>query len=191
MKRILAMILAAMMMFTCVACGNSGGNETSNESIVTVASADELLNEVWAGFADDEKFAAMGGDASNMVDGEAGIFNIEDTESLNAMLHIPAELVEDIDEAASLIHAMNANTFTGAAYHLKDGVDAESFVTSLKEGILSTQWMCGFPEKLSIYTVGDYVVAAFGNGEIMDNFNSKLVEIYGDNAVASVDESIQ
>ena len=41
------------------------------------------------------------------------------------MLYIPAENVSMIDEAASLIHAMNANTFTGAAFHLTDAGNAD------------------------------------------------------------------
>jgi hypothetical protein len=96
-----------------------------------------------------------------------------------------------VDEAASLLHMMNANTFTGAAFHLTDAANAQALTDALKSNILSTQWMCGFPDKLLIATVnGEYVVSAFGNAEIMDNFKAKLTEVYGEAAVIVVDENI-
>ena len=96
-----------------------------------------------------------------------------------------------MDEAASLIHMMNANTFTGAAFHLENGDDVDVFVESLKENIMGTQWMCGFPDTLNIFVVnGEYVVSAFGNADIMENFKTKLNEVFGDSAVIVVEESL-
>ncbi|MBQ8597664.1 MAG: hypothetical protein IJ409_07750, partial [Lachnospiraceae bacterium] len=61
----------------------------------------------------------------------------------------------------------------------------------LKDNITTTQWMCGFPDKLAIYTVnGEYVVSAFGNAEVMDNFKTKLEEVYGAGAVLVVEEDL-
>ena len=39
--------------------------------------------------------------------------------------------------------------------------------------------MCGFPEKLVILSVGDYIVSVFGAGELIDTFISKLTTEYG------------
>lgn len=192
MKKILCIVLAMTMGFMA-ACGNANGNEDANadqENAVAIESADAALNQVWDTYAEDEKFVAIGGDASNMTDGKAGLCNLEDTESLNAMLHIPAELVEYVEEAASLMHAMNANIFTCAAYKLKTDADKDLFAATLEDAIINTQWMCGFPEKLVVYMVGDYVVAAFGNGEIMDTFVAKLTEVYGENAVLFAEKLI-
>jgi hypothetical protein len=51
--------------------------------------------------------------------------------------------------------------------------------------------MCGFPDTLIIYTVADeYVVAAFGNAEIIETFKTKLAAVYGENATLSVEESL-
>ena len=217
-KRFVLLLTAAMLVFTVVGCGskdseNTGDNvvtenetaegteseeavvegETAADAAVTVEVADsaDVLNKVWDTFAEDQKFAAMGGDFANPVDGAAGIFNIEDTENLTYMLYIPADNVAMIDEAASLLHAMNTNTFTGAAFHLTDAANAQALTEALKSNILSTQWMCGFPDKMVIATVnGEYVVSAFGNAEIMDNFKTKLTEVYGDAAVIVVEENI-
>lgn len=51
--------------------------------------------------------------------------------------------------------------------------------------------MCGFPDEMAIYTVnGEFVVSAFGNAEIMENFKTKLLEVYGESAVLVVEENI-
>lgn len=189
-KRWMCIVLAAAMVLGLMGCGNKKAKE---EGVVKtpVSSSDELLNKVWDTFGDDMKFPAMGGDFSNPVDNGAGIFNIEDVESLTYLLYIPAENVTMIDEAASLIHAMNTNTFTGAAFHLADSSNADALVQALKDNITTTQWMCGFPDKLVIATVnGEYVVSAFGNAEIMENFKTKLAEVYGEGAVIVVEEDL-
>ena len=74
---------------------------------------------------------------------------------------------------------LNANTFSAAAYHLADAANAETLVNSLKDSIKSTQWMCGFPDALIVAKVGsEYVVSAFGNAEIIENFKNKLSETF-------------
>lgn len=174
---------------------DAASQENTSEVItaekVEVADSADVLNKVWDTFEETQKFAAMGGDFNTPVDNAAGIFNIEDTENLTYMLYLPAENVEMIDEAASLMHAMNANTFTGAAFHVTDAANAQVLISALKENILNTQWMCGFPDKLMIFTVNDeYVVSAFGNAEIMENFKTGLMEVYGDAAVFVLEETI-
>lgn len=192
MKKIMAIVCAVVMALTCAACGGTGNNGPSAETEkAEIASCEDLLNQVWNTFAEDEKFAAMGGDMNNTVDGAAGDFDLSDTENLMYMLHIPEENIAQMDEAASLIHMMNANTFTGAAFHLENSDDVDVFVESLKENIMGTQWMCGFPDTLNIFVVnGEYVVSAFGNADIMENFKTKLNEVFGDSAVIVVEESL-
>lgn len=192
MKKIMAIVCAVVMALTCAACGGTGNNGSSAETEkAEIASCEDLLNQVWNTFAEDEKFAAMGGDMNNTVDGAAGNFDLADTENLIYMLHIPEENIAQMDEAASLIHMMNANTFTGAAFHLENSDDVDVFVESLKENIMGTQWMCGFPDTLNIFVVnGEYVVSAFGNADIMENFKTKLNEVFGDSAVIVVEESL-
>ena len=198
-KKMMVLLMAMTLVLAVTGCGKKAEQNAENsgvaggEAAVTVEVADsaDVLNKVWDTFGEDQKFAAMGGDFANPVDGKAGLFNMADTESLTYMLYIPADNVAMVDEAASLLHMMNANTFTGAAFHLTDAANAQALTDALKSNILSTQWMCGFPDKLLIATVnGEYVVSAFGNAEIMDNFKAKLTEVYGEAAVIVVDENI-
>ncbi|MBR4027520.1 MAG: hypothetical protein IKJ01_08230 [Lachnospiraceae bacterium] len=197
MKKLAVLLLVGVMTFSCVACGGTngttnGGNDTqqteNQESKVEIADATELLTKVWATYGEDEKFMAMGGDYNNIVDGAPGKCDVADAETLRSMLCFPTASVENIDDAASLIHGMMANNFTAGAYHVKDAGNVEAIVTALKDEMVANQWMCGIPEKLCIATVGDdYVVAVFGAGDIIETFKTKLTDVYGD-AVAVVAE---
>ena len=168
-------------------------SETPTEGPVEIAiSSIAILNDVWATYAEDEKPFIMGGDAANPVDGAPGNYALSDLDGINAMFHIEAENIGLVDEAASMVHAMNANTFTASAFHVTDETNVDAFVTGAKESIKSTQWMCGVPEKLVMITVdGDYVVSAFGTADVIDNFSSKVVNVYGEAAIIVVDEPIE
>ena len=37
---------------------------------------------------------------------------------------------------------------------------------------------------------GEYIVSVFGNAEIIDNFKTKLMEVYGESAVVVAEENI-
>ena len=182
------------------ACGKKQETEVTPEpqateeavATVEIASADEALNKVFDTYEEAEKFPIMGGDFENVVDGKAGLYNLADTEGLMSTLHVSEDLIAQIDVAGSAVHSMNANTFTGAAFHLVEGTDAAAFAAALKDSVLATQWMCGFPEKLTIYTVNsDYVLYAVGSADIVDNFNSKLQAVYGEAAVVVSDGAVE
>jgi hypothetical protein len=193
MKKMISLVLVAVMALSMVACGNNAAPETTaapTEAQVPETSALEILETVWAQFGEDEKFFVMGGDFDAPVDGKAGKVNIKNVENTTATLHITEEDLGKVTEAASITHMMNANTFTCAAFQVKSE-DAEAFISSLKDSIKATQWMCGFPETLIIYTVdGEYVVAAFGNGEAIDNFEAGLNDAFGASAVLNVEEAL-
>lgn len=179
MKKFISIMMAAVMMLSLAACGgkeeNKGGDAASMKDVTALA----VLETVWGTYADDEKFPAAGGDMANSVMDAAGAFDTADTEALDATLGVPAELAADIKEAASLMHMMNANTFTCGSYVLAEGTDMENFTTVLKDNIMSRQWMCGFPDTLIVVTLSDnHVVAAFGNAELIENFKTKLAASY-------------
>lgn len=190
-KRILFALLAVVMVVALAACGGNTDADKEDANKITIESPAALINSVWSTYAEDEKFFATGGDFENMVDGEAGAVSLADAEAVNSTLHIDETGLSYVSEAAALTHAMNANTFTGAAYKLSDAANAQALVDSLKNSITSTRWMCGFPDTLIIYTVADeYVVAAFGNAEIIETFKTKLATVYGENATLDVEESL-
>jgi len=175
MKKFISIMMVAVMMFSLTACG--GGSKDNNTKLD--ADAVTVLNTVWETYGDDEKFPAAGGDMENSVMDAPGAFALADLEALDATLGVPASIAENIDNAASLMHMMNANTFTCGSYQLKDGADMETFTTALKDSIMNRQWMCGFPDDLVVYSVGtNYVVAVFGAEDVVDNFEDALEEVY-------------
>ncbi len=61
------------------------------------------------------------------------------------------------------MHMLNQSNFSCGVYHVK-GVRKRRSTSAgkIKENILARQWLCGFPEKLVILNVGDYIVSVFG-----------------------------
>lgn len=176
MKKIIAMLLVLTMAMGLVACGNGGSGETTTTPEEKPASALEILETVWNSYAEEDKFFSMGGDFENIKDNAPGNYSLTD-EGLTATLLVPADQIANIDQAASLVHAMNLNNFTCGAYHVTG--DAAAFAEAMYNAISTNPWMCGMPEKLIIAVIGgEYVVACFGINDTMGNFETKLTAAY-------------
>ena len=188
MKKIISILLAAVMVLAFAACGNNSGNNGGNDAAVTDPL--EGLNKVWSALPEDYKFPAAGGDNNNAVEDKPGKFDISDADNLDYMLSFPADSVTLIDSAASISHMMNMNTFTCGAYHVKNAADAKTLAQSLRDSIQSRQWMCGFPDKLVVITINEVVVAMYGDEELINSFRDTLTASYPA-AVIDFDEAIQ
>ena len=138
----------------------------------------EILEKVWSKYSADEKFPATGGSEKQMKEDMPGKFDVSDAEALDFELGFPKANASEIDDAASLMHMLNQNNFSCGVYHVKDSGNVEALAGKIKENILARQWLCGFPEKLVILTVGDYIVSVFGAGELTDTFIAKLSAEY-------------
>ena len=182
MKKILALLLAAVMVLSLAACTDKGseGGATSPSGAQTnqPKSALEILEKVWSKYSTDEKFPATGGSEKHMEEDKPGKFDVSDAEALDFELGFPKANASEIDDAASLMHMLNQNNFSCGVYHIKGSGNAEALAGKIKENILARQWLCGFPEKLVILTVGDYIVSVFGAGELTDTFVAKLSAEY-------------
>lgn len=181
MKKLLSIILAAMLSLSLTACvGKADANSEPGKEQISVSSTLELLTTVWNSYTDDEKFPVMGGDMSdeNMTADAPGKFGIDDTNALDATLGFPAASAEQIDDAASLMHMLNANTFTCGAFHVKNESDSASITAAIKDNIMQRQWICGFPDKLVILKIDSYVVSFFGTTDLVDTFKTKLTAAY-------------
>ena len=165
MKKITSLALALALALTLTACGKKDNTAGSGDSSVP-ADATALLTAVWDAHSDDEKFPAAGGDYEN-----------------------PVEDAGKIDGAASLSHMMNANTFTCGAFHVTSKDDVETVASDLRDAIQSKQWMCGFPDKLVIFTYDQYVVSLYGDEELVNTFRDKFTATYSDSTIA-YDEAI-
>ncbi len=202
MKKIVALLLATAMMFTCVACGGNGGNADNNSEVkVEITDATEVLTKAWEEYnntaTEDLKFTIGGGNLENFelvvmdAPGKCDTSLEGAKDALSMSFCIPVEAIDMTDDVANMLNMMMANNFSAAAYHVADAANVETVVTSIKDATLNNQWMCGFPEKLIVVTVDeDYVVSAFGNGAVIDAFKTAITTVYGDAVVVSVEENL-
>lgn len=183
MKKIVSLALAMLLVLSLAACGskNSGTGDVSD--------ALTLLNTVWATYSEEEKFPVTGGDYDHPVDDAPGAFDISNADNMDYMLGFPGPSVANLVDAASLMHMMNANTFTCGAFHVTSKDDVETVASDLRDAIQSKQWMCGFPDKLVIFTYDQYVVSLYGDEELVNTFRDKFTATYSDSTIA-YDEAI-
>lgn len=182
MKKFLSIAMILAMTLTMLA--GCSGKQPTETTVPTTAGAEEpgsaleILETVWGLYTEDEKFPATGGTMGQTLTQGPGAYTTLD-ETLTYTLLIPADQLGNVTDVASLMHMMNSNTFTCGAYRLGPGVTAESFGAAMKEAVLNNQWICGFPDKLLIESIGDsFLVVAFGHEEIMDTFKTHLEEAY-------------
>ena len=176
MKRITTLLLVAATLLALSACGGKSSEGEAKGDASSYTDALEVLNKVVAAYDEADLFAIYGGDQENAVMDAPGKFDVSKTEEMNVTLGLPESQAANVEDAASLMHMMNANTFTGAAYRVKAGTDMDAFAEEVKSGILATQWICGFPDTLVIINVdGTYVITAYGQKEIMETFKTNVL----------------
>jgi len=205
MKKLIAMLLALVLVMGLVACGNTTAPETTpaatedTTAVEDTAAATEdtaaateeevatpepneatlVLTNIWNA-VEGEKFFAMGGDMNNMVNDAPGNYSLED-EGLEATLYVPADQVANLQCASSLMHGMLANNFTCGVYKMAEGADAAAFADAMKAAIGSAQWICGMPEKLVVAVIdGNYVLVAFGINDAISPFETAITTAYAE-----------
>lgn len=208
MKKLVLFILAAAMTLSLAACGgteadkgsnsdaqssqaDSAGSGEDNAADAGVEDARALLAAIWDSYGEDDKFPVLGGGSSaeDMVEDAPGTYSLENAVLVDQFLGFPQASADMIDGAASLIHMMNSNTFTCGAFHVSKTEDLSAAADALRENIQARQWMCGFPERLVVITVGDYVISAYGTENLINTFKTHTLAIY-ENAKVVYDESI-
>ena len=137
-----------------------------------------VLNTVWGTYSEDEKFPAAGGDYEHAVDGAPGSFDVSNGDSLASQLTFPAGDAGLIDSAAALTHMMNSNTFTCGAFHVASKDNVSQLAQDLRSEFQGKNWMCGFPDKLVVASMGQYVVSVYGDEELVNTFRDKLKGSY-------------
>lgn len=176
-------------------------NETENNQSADASGALVILQTIWDSYAEEDKFFVSGGDMNTHLEkleadenyeipSAPGEYNLEYMEDLSFTMVISQEDLANVDEAATMVHGMNANNFTCGAFHLKEGTDVAAFASNVKESVKNNQWMCGQPEVLRIVSFGDgYVLVAFGINDAMEPFQGYLTGAYAD-AELLVEESL-
>lgn len=209
LRKLLIILSCAAILATFAACGetennnNENNNDGSNqatestesdgqtdvtepevteqpeeEETPAITDSKEILTTVWGSYAEEDKFSVIGG--TGTMNEPDSLDVTVDTDMISNNLVFPADSISMIDDAASLMHMLNANTFTCGVFGVTDAENIASIAEGIKDKVVNNQWLCGFPQKLVISEVGDYIVSAFGNEEIIDIFQSKLESSYAD-----------
>ncbi len=178
MKKIIAALLALPLALGLFGC--SGGSENNADADVAYEDSLSILTATWDALDEAARFAAFGGDAENAVSDAPGVHSLAAVDSLN-MFGIPADLVGSIDDAATIMHAMNSNTLSAIAIHLADGADVDAAVSAIQAELKSKQWICGSPDKFVIAKVpGNYLVVVFGVNDVAGPFvNTMSAHVMG------------
>lgn len=197
MKRITALLLVMIMAVSLIACGQDKKNENNDDTTTAPAaqlpgSALEIAETIWGSYKEEDKFAIYGGnseyhfeqmekDETYQMPSAPGVYDMTYAENLANAMAIPAADMGNVAAAATMTHAMNANSFSCGVFELKEGTDAKAFAENAKNGIANNQWMCGAPEKLVIAAFGEkYVLVAFGGEAAMTPFQGYLTAAYAD-----------
>ena len=159
---------------------SDGGGEAS--------SSESLLARVWDKVDEDSRFPIGGGDSANIINNRPGAFDISMTDELDVTLAFPMSQIGNIEDAASMVHMMNANTFTGAAYKLTGGASADTFAKDFKETIANRKWMCGFPDCFTVIEAEGHVITAFGGRTQVETFRDKAKETLKDARVIMTED---
>lgn len=192
MKKMTLILTAGFLALSLAACG-AKQEEAKEETGVEIASAEELLTKTWEAIPEDKSFFVIGGDSEHFAEGKPGKIDLTKAEEngLENTMCYPLSAVEYVDDAASLIHGMVSNGFTAGAYHVTESSNVQTVADAVKEKIVTNRWMCGFPEEVTIASVGDYVVSVFGYADNLDAFQTALTEVYGDAVTVLVDQPIE
>lgn len=203
MKKFIIFVMAGLMMVSVAGCGTnnkdtSSNNQTSSQTTSQVDNANtadgtplDVLNTVWNVYKDDEKFPVAGGDFSeenNNMEGP-GKYALDDPTAIESSFGLPEASVSKVEDCASLIHMMNANTFTCSAFRVKAGEDVTTVATEIHNTLANRQWVCGAPDKMVIFINGSDVITVFGEKEIVDDFTTKIKTVFPDVQV-NVEEDI-
>ena len=172
-KKIISALLALTMVFALAAC-SSKEPTPSEDPKPAIPDALTILTTVWGTYTEDEKFPAAGGDYDHPVDSAPGAFDLSNPDNVSYLLSVPEDQVSKIDDAASLMHMMNGNTFTCGAFHVANADDVSAIVEDIHSEISGKHWMCGFPDKMFLATNGSLIVSVYGDEDLVNTFRDKL-----------------
>lgn len=218
MKKKLAIMLLTVMAVSLVACGSQDdtntndnvNNETNVES--TEEATDEVQSEVTneGDVTVDENMGTEGATALNVIetfwpgflaemevvfggpaDGYFGYTTYEKTtaEDMDAMIAFPVSEYDKVGDVAYAMHMMNANNLTAVVCNLNNAEDAQTVADAIKDNVMNRQWICGFPEKVIVYSFDGGVFYAFGNGQAIDGLSTSFAAAY-ENATLLYEENL-
>ncbi len=139
-----------------------GGDEKWNETVAAKTEEFATKNPN----ATEEEWIAF--NATIMGPGSVEVSNVDFFTSMS----FPSGKENLLVSAASVMHGMNRNMFTGAVYETKSAEDAKTLAEALKTSIPATAWVCGQPDLYTVVIVDDFVIAIFGAHQLDPEFGN-------------------
>lgn len=171
MKRNFTILILLVLTLAFFGCGFSDKENADKDAAVSYEKAVDILNLIWENIPEEERFPSFGGSQEEPVMDAPGSVDMADSDMLSYTLLVPGDLQGNVTDAASLVHMMNGNTFTGAALKIQ-GTEVEKAAENVRDTVAGNQFVCGFPERLTVITAGDYILYAFGSEENVTSFQS-------------------
>ena len=180
----LKLVLAGSMVLSpCLMAGCSNSSSTGSESGAVkteYADAQALLEAVWNATKEDERPAVVGGMGNNVTEGMPMAISLDEPDTIAAGLNVPADLVEQSEDASVMMNAMMANAFTASAWQLKDSASAQTLVDLIKTTLSDTHWLCTMPEVYSIVEYGNEIIVVYGYSDQVKPFIDALRSVCPD-----------
>ena len=165
--------------------------EPSQPSVETNEAVD-MLASAWDKWESEYKEYFAGG--TTKFDDDYNVLNpqgapgVVDAEELEFGYYVPNANLSSVSAAASVYHGLNKNNFTAATFIVED---AAAFAAIMKDALLTTNYVCGFPEHLLVYTLSDNcVLYVLGNLSVMEGFGDAVMSAYP-NATVIYDGAVE
>lgn len=183
MKKTIGLLCALSLVLSCLfvaGCGKSGDDKKPAGS--KDVNPKEFFEKVWATYGEDDFFPMAGGDFDKQNMENPDVYDIDTykdafTGTFLVTEEMQAEITGDVITA---MHMMNANTFSGAMFKVKDASKIASLAETYKSAVQGNLWMCGFPDTLVVLSNGDVMIVAFGEDSIVQTFKDKCTQADSD-----------
>ena len=180
MKKIVAMLLAVVMMFGLVACGGKTTAPTTapTEAAATVeGTMEELLNKV----VEINPVEFMGGTMPiDLTDtSEDGLWNIKYNTGLDN--------ADNITDAAVFGPMMGSMAFSMVMVRTAEGADVKAVAEGMKTGIDPRKWICVEADDLQVVSYGDVVMLIMvdsASGLTSQSFVDAFAQVCGGSVTA-------
>ena len=180
MKKIFAMLLAVVMMFSLVACGGKTTEPTTAPTQAAVkveGTMEELLNKV----VEINPVEFMGGTMPiDLTDtSEDGLWNIKYNTGLDS--------AEGLTDAAVFGPMMGSIAFSMVMVRTAEGTDVKTIAEGMKTGIDPRKWICVEADDLQVVSFGDVVMLIMvdsASGLTSQSFVDAFAQVCGGNVTS-------
>ncbi len=148
MKKLLALILAMIMMLSFAACGGNGETEEpSGETAVNPVEGtpEELIEKIYAEFETLPEFPVM---TMNLADMDAEAFPMYTGLADNSK----------VKESAFSEAMMGSQAYSMVLVRLNDAADSETVANEMLNGIDTRKWICVEADDLAVAAYGDVIM---------------------------------